>query len=148
MFAQIKGDLLGVPLPPAFPALGAILCGPQLLDRFVYCPHRLSLMAAKIVAGFPQIILCCSERTDGLMDVRTASRYRDGHGHGGWGSDGCRRVKSLRLRSPKQNGQNQGGKHYGQCDNRPLHFPSQIAKFELPVIMETYLNRMGSRSQV
>jgi hypothetical protein len=41
-----------------FPALGAILCGPQLLDRFVHCPHRISLMAAKIVAGFTQIILC------------------------------------------------------------------------------------------
>src|ERR1019366_7082215 len=60
------------------------------------------------------------------MNIWTAIRYWNGHGYRGWGSNGCRRVKGLRLRSSKQNCQAQGGKHDRQSDNRPFHFPSQI----------------------
>jgi hypothetical protein len=82
-------------------------------------------MATKIVRGTPQRSLCLFELLPGLMDVR-ASWYRDGHGGGGWGSDGCRRVKILRLWSSQQNCQDQGRKHDAQSDNASLHFPSQV----------------------
>ncbi len=77
------------------------------------------------------------------MDVRTAVRHRNGHGYGGWGSDGCRRVKGLRLWSSKQNCQDQGGKHDGQSDNRPFHFPSQIESLYYPRNVATHLTQMG-----
>jgi len=60
----------------------ALLRSSQMLDGTMGCLHRLTLLSAKIVAGFFHVMHGCFEGLDRLMDGWTTTRH--------WNGQGCR----------------------------------------------------------